>query len=64
MNKYVPPYYEVINGKKQYITLPIRFSEYKDIVDWVFHKDTGKPITREEFIDKFKEFAQEINNFI
>jgi hypothetical protein len=64
MNKYVPPYYEVINGKKQYITLPIRFSEYKDIIDWMFHKDTGKPSTRQEFIDKFKEFAQEINNFI
>jgi hypothetical protein len=64
MNKYVPPYYEVINNKKQYITLPIRFNEYKDIVDWMLHKVTGKPVTRQEFIDKFKEFAQEINNFI
>ena len=63
--KYVPPYYEETGNYKQYIKLMIHFNRYKTIDDWIFDStDHYKRRTKQEIIDMFKLYAQEINNFI
>ena len=65
--KYVPPYYEETGNYKQYIKLMIHFNRYKTIDDWIFDSTDHynyKRRTKQEIIDMFKLYAQEINNFI
>ena len=65
--KYVPPYYEETRNYKQYIKLMIHFNRYKKIDDWVYDSTVPynyKRRTKQEIIEMFKRYAQEINNFI
>jgi hypothetical protein len=62
LSSYVPPYYTFVDNIKQRIKLPIRFNEYNTEYHWLFNRHTEKTLTRKEYIDKFKEFAQEINS--
>ena len=63
--KYVPPYYEETGNYKQYIKLMIHFNRYKTIDHWIYDSSNQYKIrTKQEIIDMFKFYAQEINNFI
>ena len=65
--KYVPPYYEKTGNYNQYIKLMIHFNRYKNIDDWVYDSTVPynyKRRTKQEIIEMFKRYAQEINNFI
>ena len=42
----------------------IHFNRYKTSSDWLYDKETRIERTKEEFIDMFKNYASEINNFI
>ena len=69
LSKYVPPYYTVLkddenNQYLQYVKLGIHFNNYKTVDDWIYDNETKKYRTKEQFIDKFKLYASEINNFI
>lgn len=62
--KYVPPYYEEIGNYKKYIKLMIHFNRYKCSEDWLYDKETRSERDKGQFIDMFKRYASEINNFI
>ena len=69
LSKYVPPYYTVVTDDDddeylQYIELGIHFNRYKTVNDWMYDNETKEPVTKEQFINKFKHHAEEINNFI
>jgi hypothetical protein len=60
---YVPPYYITLNNNYiKYIKLQIHFNRYKTINHWIF-EDNGDERTKESFIEMFKHYAQEINNY-
>jgi hypothetical protein len=67
LSKYVPPYYNVLkdddnNEYFQYVELGIHFNRYKTVDDWMY--DNEEPVSKEQFINKFKHYAEEINSFI
>ena len=69
LSNYVLPYYKLIqdNGReyKQIIKLGIHFNNYSNIDNWLFDKfANNKKRTKEEFIDMFKHYAQEVKSFI
>jgi hypothetical protein len=60
---YAPPYYITLNNNYiKYIKLQIHFNRYKTINHWIF-EDNGDERTKESFIEMFKHYAQEINNY-
>jgi hypothetical protein len=61
---YVPPYYIIDGPNIKYINLMIHFNRYKTTEDWFYDKETKKERNKKEFIDMFKSYAEEINNFI
>jgi len=61
---YVPPYYIIDGPNIKYINLMIHFNRYKTSEDWFYDKETKKERNKTEFIDMFKSYAGEINNFI
>jgi len=64
LHNYVPPYYIIDGPYIKYVKLMIHFNRYKLSSDWIHDKETGIERTKEEFIDMFKRYASEINNFI
>ena len=63
---YVPPYFIVDGPYKKYIDLMIHFNRYKTTNDWLYDKDAlfPQPRDKKEFIDMFKRYASEVNNYI
>ena len=71
---YVPPYYIIDGPYIKYVKLMIHFNRYKTVHNWLYHdrpldqwgNPRGPPLPRDkkEFIDLFKSYAAEINNFI
>ena len=64
LHNYVPPYYIVDGPYIKYVNLMIHFNRYKVTEDWFYDKETGTERNKEQFIDMFKRYASEINNFI
>jgi hypothetical protein len=64
LHNYVPPYYIIDGPYIKYIKLMIHFNRYKTSEDWLYDKETGREKDKEQFIDMFKRYASEINNFI
>jgi hypothetical protein len=63
LHNYVPPYNITNpNGRFIYIKPQIHFNRYNNINDWIF-EDNRSERTKEGFIDMFKHYAQEINNY-
>jgi hypothetical protein len=60
LSNYVPPYY----SNNQYSDLGIHFNRYKTYNPWFFDNATGKFLSKTEFINLFKHYAQEINNYM
>ena len=59
LHNYVPPYCLLSNNQyRYYIKAGIHFNRYKTSTDWI--KDN---ITKDEFVNLFKHYAEEINNF-
>ena len=71
---YVPPYYIIDGPYIRYVKLMIHFNRYKTVHNWLYHdrpldqwgRPQGPPLPRDkkEFIDLFKSYAAEINNYI
>jgi len=65
LHNYLPPYCISIEdddeGYYQYIKPAIHFNKYNRIYYWFWNND--KPITKNEYIEMFKHYAQEINNY-
>ena len=64
LHNYVPPYYIIDGPYIKYINLMIHFNRYKTSGDWLYDKETRLERNKKEFIDMFKSYASEINNFI
>tara|TARA_B110000003_G_scaffold142618_1_gene143923 strand:+ start:3778 stop:6276 length:2499 start_codon:yes stop_codon:yes gene_type:complete len=64
LHNYVPPYYIIDGPYIKYVKLMIHFNRYKVSEDWLYDKETGAERNKEQFIDMFKRYASEINNFI
>ena len=64
LHNYVPPYYIVDGPYIKYINLMIHFNRYKTSEDWFYDRETRRERNQKEFIDMFKRYAGEINNFI
>ena len=70
LHNYIPPYNITLdNGMLQYIKPQIHFNRYNDIIKWIFEDDSSLERTKEErtkesFINMFKHYAEEINNYI
>ena len=64
LHNYVPPYYIIDGPYIKYINLMIHFNRYKTSGDWLYDKETRLERNKKEFIDMFKSYAGEINNFI
>ncbi len=64
LHNYVPPYYIIDGPYIKYIKLMIHFNRYKCSEDWLYDKETRSERDKGQFIDMFKRYASEINNFI
>tara|TARA_B100000795_G_C22806337_1_gene445101 strand:- start:1224 stop:3674 length:2451 start_codon:yes stop_codon:yes gene_type:complete len=64
LHNYVPPYYIIDGEYIKYINLMIHFNRYKSFNNWLYDMETGIKRNKKEFIDMFKSYAGEINNFI
>ena len=62
LHNYVPPYYIIDGGYIKYIKLKINFNRYKVYNNWFYDQETSKPLNKQEFIDMFKRYAEDINN--
>jgi hypothetical protein len=68
LHNYLPPYNVPIQGttnRYTYLKPQIHFNRIRTINNWV-RKSNYDPtlLTKQEFIDRFKHYAQEINNYI
>ena len=64
LHSYVPPYCILENARTglfQYIKPQIHFNKYKNIDDWIYNDKFFK--SKDEFIEMFKHYAEEINNY-
>jgi len=62
LHNYIPPYnIPSMNGGYLYIKPLIHFNRYKEVNSWVY--DNRIKRTKEDFIEMFKHYAQEINNY-
>jgi hypothetical protein len=62
LHNYIPPYnIPSMNGGYLYIKPLIHFNNYKHVNSWVY--DNGIKRTKQSFIDMFKHYAEEINNY-
>ena len=61
LHNYLPPY----RNKYGYIKPEIHFNRIKTVNHWLKQSESNnKLLTKEELINRFKHYAQEINNFI
>ena len=61
---YIPPYRIPLTGRSgeyRYIKPAIHFNRYKLSKDWL---NDGSTMTKTDFINMFKHYAQEVNNYI
>jgi hypothetical protein len=73
---YLPPYNVLIagyNNRYTYIKPQIHFNRMNSINSWIRKSDDGSLssddddvtlLTKDEFVNRFKHYAQEINNYI
>jgi hypothetical protein len=65
LHNYLPPYCIPIedddDGYYQYIKPAIHFNRYNKLYQWFWNNN--KPVTKDEYIEMFKHYAQEINNY-
>ena len=62
LHNYIPPYnIPSINGGYLYIKPLIHFNNYKRVNSWIY--DNGIKRTKQSFIEMFKHYAEEINNY-
>ena len=64
---YLPPYKVLIEGTNRYTYLKpqIHFNRFRSINNWIAKSSFGDTLlTKEEFINKFKHYAQEVNNYV
>ena len=62
LHNYIPPYnIPSMNGGYLYIKPLIHFNRYKEVNNWFF--DNGIKRTKQSFIEMFKHYAHEINNY-
>ena len=62
LHNYIPPYnVPSMNGGYLYIKPLIHFNRYKEVNNWFF--DNGIKRTKQSFIEMFKHYAEEINNY-
>ena len=60
---YLPPY-KVIRTNR-YIKPQIHFNRFRTINNWIRKSNFNNTLlTKEEFIDRFKHYAQEVNNYV
>ncbi len=64
LHNYVPPYYIIDGPYIKYVKLMIHFNRYKSSEDWIYDRETNSERDKGQFIDMFKRYASEINNFI
>jgi len=68
LHNYLPPYNIKRPGTTDeyiYIKPQIHFNRIKSINDWLHVSNNDKTlITKEEFINRFKHYAQEVNNYV
>ena len=67
LHNYAPPYYiKSTSGDTEhnYIKPSIHFNRYKEIHDWFWNSTNDRLISKHEFIERFKHYAEEINNYI
>ena len=63
LHNYIPPYnIPSMNGGYLYIKPLIHFNRYKEVNNWIYN-DNKKLKSKEDFIEMFKHYAQEINNY-
>jgi hypothetical protein len=63
LHNYIPPYnISVRNSGYSYIKPQIHFNRYKEVNNWIYN-DNKKLKSKEDFIEMFKHYAQEINNY-
>jgi hypothetical protein len=65
---YLPPYKVLIEGStNRYTTIKpqIHFNRFRTINNWIRKANFNNTLlTKEEFIDRFKHYAQEVNNYV
>jgi hypothetical protein len=64
---YLPPYKVLIEGTNRYTTIKpqIHFNRFRTINNWIRKANFNDTLlTKEEFIDRFKHYAQEVNNYV
>jgi hypothetical protein len=62
LHNYIPPYnIPSINGGYLYIKPHIHFNNYKGVNSWIYDNRTKR--TKQSFIEMFKHYAEEINNY-
>jgi len=68
LHNYLPPYNIPVRGmanRYTYLKPNIHFNRIRTISDWIRKSDYDRTLlTKEEFIDRFKHYAQEVNNYI
>jgi len=65
LHNYIPPYnISVGNRGYSFIKPSIHFNSYKEVKNWLNVSNRDKTlITKEELINRFKHYAQEVNNY-
>jgi hypothetical protein len=62
LHNYIPPYnIPSMNGGYLYIKPHIHFNNYKGVNSWIYDNDIKR--TKQSFIEMFKHYAEEINNY-
>ena len=64
---YLPPYKVQIEGTNRYtyVKPQIHFNRFRTINNWIRKSNFDDTLlTKEEFIDRFKHYAQEVNNYV
>jgi hypothetical protein len=68
LHNYLPPYNVLIEGYNNrylYLKPQIHFNRMKRINSWIRKSDYDTTLlTKDEFVNRFKHYAQEINNYI
>jgi len=68
LHNYIPPYCIKLEDEEeedyyQYIKPAIHFNNYNRIYQWFWNND-GEHVTKDEYVELFKHYAEEINNYI
>lgn len=67
LHNYVPPYCIPVSENSDefyYIKPAIHFNRYSNVADWLWRSNSDVFINKDEFVERFKHYAEEINNYI